>query len=126
MMAPNERSSLLRRSAEAGEHRDADDHENTRSVVSTVCATFLGMERIILEQSSIVTVNIGEFLASADDSLMTSTYSGIASEFLSLSQGSWLLVSYKFGYCVAAPVVSRLRMAEKENPVMTKLVRSAW
>ncbi|ODM16224.1 hypothetical protein SI65_08223 [Aspergillus cristatus] len=47
-----------------------------------------------------------EFLASADNSLMISTYTTIASQFRDLTDGSWLLVAHSFGYCIASPVVS--------------------
>ncbi|GAB1196500.1 hypothetical protein APSETT444_005771 [Aspergillus pseudonomiae] len=47
---------------------------------------------------------IGVFLASADESLVISTWSSIASQFNRLSEGSWLLVAYNFGYCVSLPV----------------------
>ena len=49
----------------------------------------------------------GVFLAAADESLVISTWSSIASQFNRLSEGSWLLVAYNFGYCVSLPVVSR-------------------
>ncbi|KAA8647926.1 uncharacterized protein ATNIH1004_006628 [Aspergillus tanneri] len=51
---------------------------------------------------------LGEFLASADESLMTAIYTTVASEFRSLSQGSWLLVAYNFGYCISSPVYGLL------------------
>ncbi|KAE8152481.1 major facilitator superfamily domain-containing protein [Aspergillus avenaceus] len=44
------------------------------------------------------------FLAAADESIVLSTWSIIASQFRSLSRGSWLLVAYNFGYCVSLPV----------------------
>lgn len=37
---------------------------------------------------------------------MVSTFSSVASEFNRLSEGSWLLVAYNFGYCMSLPVVS--------------------
>ncbi|UDD62397.1 hypothetical protein AFCA_009715 [Aspergillus flavus] len=49
---------------------------------------------------------IGVFLAAADESIVLSTWSVIASEFHRLSQGSWLLAAYNFGWCVSLPVVS--------------------
>lgn len=49
---------------------------------------------------------IGAFLASADEAIMMSTFSSIASEFDRLSEGSWLLVAYNFAYCISLPVVS--------------------
>ncbi|KAF7589497.1 hypothetical protein BBP40_004204 [Aspergillus hancockii] len=51
---------------------------------------------------------IGVFLASADESLVISTWSSIASQFHRLSEGSWLLVAYNFGYCVSLPVYGAL------------------
>jgi MFS family permease len=50
--------------------------------------------------------NIGVFIASADEFLVLSTYTTIASQFHRLSEGSWLLVVYNFGYCIALPMVS--------------------
>ncbi|PYH97108.1 putative transporter, partial [Aspergillus ellipticus CBS 707.79] len=46
----------------------------------------------------------GCFLASLDESLMSTTYSTIASQFQRLTEGAWLLVAYNFGYCVSLPV----------------------
>ncbi|OJJ08570.1 hypothetical protein ASPVEDRAFT_89781 [Aspergillus versicolor CBS 583.65] len=51
---------------------------------------------------------IGVFIASADEALVISTYSAIASQFHHLSQGSWLLLAYNFGYCISLPVYSVL------------------
>ncbi|KAF7585769.1 hypothetical protein BBP40_010142 [Aspergillus hancockii] len=51
---------------------------------------------------------IGIFLAAADESFLFSTWSMIASEFNSLSWGSWLLVTYNFGYCISLPVYGAL------------------
>ncbi|KAE8391853.1 major facilitator superfamily domain-containing protein [Aspergillus alliaceus] len=51
---------------------------------------------------------IGVFIASADESLVISTWSSIASQFNRLSEGSWLLVAYNFGYCVSLPVYGTL------------------
>ncbi|KAK1144983.1 hypothetical protein N8T08_004698 [Aspergillus melleus] len=50
----------------------------------------------------------GAFLASADESIMVSTFSSVASEFDRLSEGSWLLVAYNFGYCMSLPVYGHL------------------
>ncbi|KAL4975984.1 major facilitator superfamily domain-containing protein [Aspergillus desertorum] len=50
----------------------------------------------------------GVFIASADELLVISTYSAIASQFHRLSEGSWLLLAYNFGYCIALPVFSVL------------------
>ncbi|PWY90955.1 MFS general substrate transporter, partial [Aspergillus heteromorphus CBS 117.55] len=47
---------------------------------------------------------IGCFLASVDESLVSTTYSTIASQFQRLTEGAWLLVAYNFGYCVSLPV----------------------
>ncbi|KAE8139416.1 major facilitator superfamily domain-containing protein [Aspergillus pseudotamarii] len=51
---------------------------------------------------------LGVFLASADEAIVLSTWSVIASEFHSLSQGSWLLAAYSFGWCVSLPVYGTL------------------
>ncbi|KAF7592068.1 hypothetical protein BBP40_000734 [Aspergillus hancockii] len=48
------------------------------------------------------------FLAAADESLVLSTWSVIASQVHYLSQGSWLLGAYYFGYCVSLPVYGTL------------------
>ncbi|GAB1195680.1 hypothetical protein APSETT444_004942 [Aspergillus pseudonomiae] len=50
----------------------------------------------------------GVFLAAADESIVLSTWSVIASEFHRLSQGSWLLAAYNFGWCVSLPVYGTL------------------
>ncbi|KAJ5106685.1 major facilitator superfamily domain-containing protein [Penicillium angulare] len=47
---------------------------------------------------------MGVFLAAADESLLLSTWSMIASEFDALSWGSWLLMTYNLGYCMSLPV----------------------
>ncbi|KAL4864077.1 hypothetical protein BDV12DRAFT_17020 [Aspergillus spectabilis] len=47
---------------------------------------------------------LGVFIASADESVVVSTYSAIASQFHHLSEGSWLLLAYNFGYCISLPV----------------------
>ncbi|RAH64568.1 putative transporter [Aspergillus aculeatinus CBS 121060] len=51
---------------------------------------------------------VGCFIASADEALMISTYTSIASEFQQLTLGSWLLVAYNCGSCVACPVIGAL------------------
>ncbi|KAL6233783.1 hypothetical protein BDW75DRAFT_241664 [Aspergillus navahoensis] len=51
---------------------------------------------------------LGVFIASADELLVISTYSAIASQFHQLSEGSWLLLAYNFGYCISLPVFSIL------------------
>ncbi|KAL3431019.1 major facilitator superfamily domain-containing protein [Aspergillus tetrazonus] len=51
---------------------------------------------------------LGVFIASADELLVISTYSAIASQFHRLSEGSWLLLAYNFGYCISLPVFSIL------------------
>ncbi|KAL5045018.1 hypothetical protein BDW71DRAFT_198472 [Aspergillus fruticulosus] len=51
---------------------------------------------------------LGVFIASADELLVISTYSAIASQFHRLSEGSWLLLAYNFGYCISLPVFSAL------------------
>ncbi|KAL3477082.1 major facilitator superfamily domain-containing protein [Aspergillus californicus] len=49
---------------------------------------------------------LGVFMASADESLVISTYTTIASQFHHLKDGSWLLLAYNLGYCVSLPVYS--------------------
>ena len=49
----------------------------------------------------------GVFLASADDSFLTATYSTIASDFGRHSDAAWLLMAYNIGCCYALPVVSQ-------------------
>ncbi|PLB51326.1 MFS transporter [Aspergillus steynii IBT 23096] len=51
---------------------------------------------------------IGIFVAAADDSLAISTWSSIASQFQRLSEGSWLVVAYNFGFCVSLPMYGTL------------------
>ncbi|KAB8202937.1 major facilitator superfamily domain-containing protein [Aspergillus parasiticus] len=51
---------------------------------------------------------LGVSLAAADESIVLSTWSVIASEFHRLSQGSWLLAAYNFGWCVSLPVYGTL------------------
>ncbi|KAL5337486.1 major facilitator superfamily domain-containing protein [Aspergillus crustosus] len=51
---------------------------------------------------------LGVFIASADESLVISTYSSIASQFHQLAEGSWLLLAYNFGYCISLPVYGAL------------------
>ncbi|KAA8650860.1 uncharacterized protein ATNIH1004_003549 [Aspergillus tanneri] len=80
-------SNSAAREPESGEQISEGSFAPNRPVILTVFATFLG-----------------ELLASADESLMTAMYTAIASEFCSLSQGSWLLVAYNFGSCVSSPV----------------------
>ncbi|KAE8154397.1 major facilitator superfamily domain-containing protein [Aspergillus avenaceus] len=62
---------------------------------------------------------IGVFLASADDSFVISTWSTIASQFQQLSQGSWLLGAYNFGYCVSLPAYGTLsNMYGRKNTLL--------
>ncbi|OJJ49073.1 hypothetical protein ASPZODRAFT_129457 [Penicilliopsis zonata CBS 506.65] len=70
---------------------DPKPHNAKRSDALIIYGTFLGV-----------------FVASADESLVLSTYSTIASQFHQLSAGSWLLVAYNFGYCVSLPVYGAL------------------
>lgn len=56
---------------------------------------------------------LGVFIASADEFVVLSTYTTIASEFHRLSEGSWLLVAYNFGYCISLPVVSNSSQFER-------------
>ncbi|KAL2793501.1 major facilitator superfamily domain-containing protein [Aspergillus keveii] len=51
---------------------------------------------------------LGVLIASADESIMISTYTAIASQFHALSHGSWLVMAYNFGYCISLPVCSVL------------------
>lgn len=65
---------------------------------------------IILDEDEIEIVKFfrsfpGAFLASADDSFVTATYSTIASEFHRHSDGQWILMAYNMGYCYALPIV---------------------
>ncbi|OGM45292.1 hypothetical protein ABOM_006399 [Aspergillus bombycis] len=55
----------------------------------------------------------GVSFAAADESIILSTWSVIASEFHHLSQGSWLLAAYNFGWCVSLPVVSPTSRSKK-------------
>ncbi|PKY01911.1 MFS transporter, partial [Aspergillus campestris IBT 28561] len=50
----------------------------------------------------------GVFLASIDETIAISTYSAIASQFHLMTESSWLLVAYSFGYCISLPVYGRL------------------
>ncbi|KAL2824262.1 major facilitator superfamily domain-containing protein [Aspergillus cavernicola] len=63
------------------------------------------------KQSDILIVYVaflGVFIASADESLVISTYSAIASQFHRLKEGSWLLLAYNFGFCISLPIYSVL------------------
>ncbi|KAK1147202.1 hypothetical protein N8T08_001941 [Aspergillus melleus] len=51
---------------------------------------------------------IGIFVAAADDSLVLTTWSTISSQFQRLSEGSWLVVAYNFGFCVSLPMYGTL------------------
>ncbi|KAL4734667.1 major facilitator superfamily domain-containing protein [Aspergillus similis] len=88
-MTVSEESSLLgsARDEETGEHSISG--KGSDSLV--IYAAFLGV-----------------FIASADELLVISTYSAIASQFHRLSEGSWLLLAYNFGYCISLPVFSVL------------------
>ncbi|KAE8386687.1 hypothetical protein BDV23DRAFT_186996 [Aspergillus alliaceus] len=74
---PGEEAYLLHRSAS----NEVPQLEVNRSDLFTIYSTFLGV-----------------FIASADEFLVLSTYTTIASQFHRLSEGSWLLVAYNFGY----------------------------
>ena len=81
-----------------------------RSAVLIIYATFLGMSLYPKGLIQLFTnSSAGVFIASADESLVISTYSTIASQFHYLSAGSWLLVAYNFGYCIALPVVCLMK-----------------
>lgn len=64
-----------------------------------------GNSHVILSSRCKPADRLGVFIASADEALVISTYSAIASQFHHLSQGSWLLLAYNFGYCISLPVV---------------------
>ncbi|KAL2837250.1 major facilitator superfamily domain-containing protein [Aspergillus pseudoustus] len=49
---------------------------------------------------------------------MISTYTAIASQFHALSEGSWLVMAYNFGYCIALPVCSVLGDAYGRKKVL--------
>ncbi|KAE8376791.1 major facilitator superfamily domain-containing protein [Aspergillus bertholletiae] len=51
---------------------------------------------------------LGILLAVADESIVLSTWSVIASDFHRLSQGWWLLAAYNLGWCVSLPVYGTL------------------
>ncbi|KAL4771045.1 major facilitator superfamily domain-containing protein [Aspergillus nidulans var. acristatus] len=104
-MTVSEESSLLApaRDEETGEH--SSSRKGSDSLV--IYAAFLGNQT----QSSLRKAgspSTGVFIASADELLVISTYSAIASQFHSLSEGSWLLLAYNFGYCISLPVFSTL------------------
>ncbi|RDW61136.1 uncharacterized protein DSM5745_10634 [Aspergillus mulundensis] len=96
-MVASEESPLLRPSdEEAGEEYTARKEPDT----FVIYAAFLGV-----------------FIASADEMLVISTYSAIASQFHRLSEGSWLLLAYNFGYCISLPVVSGCQYKQEETDV---------
>ncbi|KAB8265073.1 major facilitator superfamily domain-containing protein [Aspergillus pseudonomiae] len=86
-MAVNEETPLLRASRQDKQKTKADGERDKLAVYGS----FLGV-----------------FLAAADESIVLSTWSVIASEFHRLSQGSWLLAAYNFGWCVSLPVYGTL------------------
>lgn len=80
-----------------------------RSDLLLIYGTFLGISSYLgcgLRVYEASLTILGVFLASADEALVISTYSAIASQFHRLSQGPWLLLAYNFGYCISLPVVS--------------------
>ncbi|OJJ40864.1 hypothetical protein ASPWEDRAFT_166918 [Aspergillus wentii DTO 134E9] len=91
---PDEESPLL-------QPRAAQSQKGARSNLFIIYATFFGV-----------------FIASVDESLVISTYSTIASQFHLLSQGSWLLVAYNFGYCISLPVYGALSVSYGRKNVL--------
>ncbi|KAL2810303.1 major facilitator superfamily domain-containing protein [Aspergillus granulosus] len=89
MVAPEE--SPLLPSPPDTEANEAETHSTKRSGLLIVYCGFLGV-----------------LIASADESIMISTYTAIASQFQALSEGSWLVMAYNFGYCISLPVCSVL------------------
>ncbi|KAF5855778.1 hypothetical protein ETB97_008439 [Aspergillus alliaceus] len=85
-MAANEETPLLH--AHEAEHKTKSDRVRAKFALY---GSFLGI-----------------LLAAADDSLVITTWSVIASDFHRLSQGSWLLAAYNFGWCVSLPVYGTL------------------
>ncbi|KAL4878351.1 major facilitator superfamily domain-containing protein [Aspergillus karnatakaensis] len=66
---------------------------------------------------------LGIFIASADESLVISTYSSIASQFHHLSEGSWLLLAYNFGYCLSLPAYGVIGEAYgRKNVLLTSYI----
>ncbi|PLB54192.1 MFS transporter [Aspergillus steynii IBT 23096] len=57
---------------------------------------------------AILIAYLGAVLSSSEESLVTATYSIIASDFQELSKSSLLLTSYNLGYCIALPVYGAL------------------
>ncbi|KAL4811988.1 major facilitator superfamily domain-containing protein [Aspergillus spinulosporus] len=104
-MTVSEESALL------GSARDeeARDHSCSKkgSDSLVIYAAFLG-NRTNSSLREAGSLYIGVFIASADELLVISTYSAIASQFHRLSEGSWLLLAYNFGYCISLPVFSTL------------------
>lgn len=101
-MTVSEESSLLgsARDEETGEH--SSSREGSDSLV--IYAAFLGNQaQFSLRKAG--SPSTGVFIASADELLVISIYSAIASQFHRLSEGSWLLLAYNFGYCISLPVV---------------------
>ncbi|KAF5858778.1 hypothetical protein ETB97_003780 [Aspergillus alliaceus] len=95
---PGEEAYLLHRSAS----NEVPQLEVNRSDLFTIYSTFLGV-----------------FIASADEFLVLSTYTTIASQFHRLSEGSWLLVAYNFGYCIALPMASSFSQFNNCNRLLT-------
>ncbi|KAJ0416982.1 major facilitator superfamily domain-containing protein [Aspergillus carlsbadensis] len=89
-MVASEESPLLPSPPDT-EANEPDERSTKRSGLFIVCCGFLGV-----------------LIASADESIMISTYTAIASQFHALSHGSWLVMAYNFGYCISLPVCSVL------------------
>ncbi|KAL4994523.1 major facilitator superfamily domain-containing protein [Aspergillus recurvatus] len=104
-MTVSEESPLLGspRDEETGKHPSS--RKESDSLV--IYAAFLG-NRARLQYKKYGSPSSGVFIASADELLVISTYSAIASQFHRLSEGSWLLLAYNFGYCISLPVFSVL------------------
>ncbi|KAL3462109.1 major facilitator superfamily domain-containing protein [Aspergillus heterothallicus] len=99
-MLASEESPLLPSPADT-EANDAETHASKRSGLLIVYCGFLGV-----------------LIASADESIMISTYTAIASQFHALAEGSWLVMAYNFGYCIALPVCSVLGDAYGRKKVL--------
>ena len=59
--------------------------------------------------STIGVLLIGVFISNADTFLILVNYNTIASEFNSLSEGSWIITSYALAGSAAQPIVSTIR-----------------
>ena len=50
-------------------------------------------------------IGIGSFIANADSTIILATYSTISSEFGSMENASWLVVTYNLATCAIQPTV---------------------